>query len=71
VKNEFEIGETVTLDIELLRTQLGSLLEVIEVLEASKLDFIEDIFAFDRDNTIENLFGLVHLCEGILDEAEL
>jgi len=34
-------------------------------------DFIEDIFAFDKVATIENLDGLVHLCDAILDEAEL
>jgi len=70
VKNEFEIGESVTVDIALLRTQREALLEVIEVLAHTKPDMIEDMFAFDKDITLENLDGLVHLCDGLIDEAE-
>jgi len=71
MKSEFEIGEMNPIDIDLLRIQRDSLLEVIEVLSHSKPDFVEDIFAFDKVATIENLDGLVHLCDAILDEAEL
>lgn len=71
MSKQFEIGEMNPVDIDLLRTQRDSLLEVIEVLSHSKPDFIEDIFAFDKVATIENLDGLVHLCDAILDEAEL
>ena len=45
MKNEFEIGESVTVDIALLRTQREALLEVIEVLAHTKPDMIEDMFA--------------------------
>jgi hypothetical protein len=71
MSKQFQIGESVTIDIALLRTQRDALLEVIEVLANSKPDFIEDIFAFDKFTTLENLDGLVNLCDGILDEAEL
>jgi hypothetical protein len=70
-KSEFEIGETVSLDIDLLRLQRDSLLEVIEVLSSTEPHFIDEVFAFDREGIIENLEGLIHLCGGILDEAEL
>ena len=71
MSKQFEIGEMNPVDIDLLRTQRDALLEVIEVLANSKPDFIEDIFAFDKFATLENLEGLVHLCDAILDEAEL
>jgi len=71
MEKQFQIGDTINVDIDLLRVQRDSLLEVIEVLSHTKPDFIEDIFAFDKDVTLENLDGLVHLCDGILDEAEL
>ena len=71
MSKQFEIGEMNPVDIDLLRTQRDTLLEVIEVLSHTNRDFIEDIFAFDKVATIENLDGLVHLCDAILDEAEL
>jgi len=70
-RNEFEISETVHFDIDVLKIQRDSLLEVIEVLANQTQDSIEDIFAFDREQTLENLEGLVNMCDGILDEAEL
>ena len=70
MKNEFEIGESVTVDVTLLKSQRDSLLEIIEVLAHTQPDLIEDMFAFDKEITLENLDGLVHLCDEILEEAE-
>ena len=64
------ITDIIQVDVEMLREQRNTLLEVVEVLESSRRDDVEEFFAFDRDETSEKINGVINLLEVLLDEAE-
>ena len=64
------ITDTIRVDVEVLRDQRNTLLEVVEVLESSRRNDVEEFFAFDRDETSEKINGVINLLEVLLDEAE-
>ena len=47
------ITEIISVDVEMLRDQRNTLLEIVEVLANSRRDDVEDFFAFDRDEASE------------------
>ena len=64
------ITEIISVDVEMLRDQRNTLLEIVEVLANSRRDDVEDFFAFDRDEASEKIEGVINLLETLLDEAE-
>ena len=65
-----DITDIISVDVEMLREQRNTLLEVVEVLTHSRRDDVEDFFAFDRDEASEKIEGVINLLETLLDEAE-
>ena len=49
------ITEATSVDVDLLREQRNTLLEILEVLCNSRRDDVEDFFAFDRDDRLHRL----------------
>ena len=64
------ITDVISVDVEMLREQRNTLLDVVEVLTNSRRDDVEDFFAFDRDEASEKIEGVINLLEALLDEAE-
>ena len=64
------ITDVISVDVEVLREQRNTLLDVVEVLVNSRRDDVEDFFAFDRDEASEKIEGVINLLETLLDEAE-
>lgn len=64
------ITDVISVDVEVLREQRNTLLDVVEVLVNSRRDDVEDFFAFDRDEASEKIEGVINLLEALLDEAE-
>lgn len=64
------ITDATSVDVDLLREQRNTLLEVMEVLANSSRYDIEDFFAFDREDACEKIEGVVNLLDNLLDEAE-
>ena len=64
------ITDVISVDVEILRDQRNTLLDVVEVLTNSRRDDVEDFFAFDRDEASEKIEGVINLLEALLDEAE-
>ena len=46
------ITDVISVDVEVLREQRNTLLDVVEVLVNSRRDDVEDFFAFDRDEAL-------------------
>ena len=65
-----DITDIISVDVEMLREQRNTLLEVVEVLTNSRRDDVEDFSAFDRDEASEKIEGVINLLETLLDEAE-
>ena len=64
------ITDIISVDVEMLREQRNTLLDVVEVLANSRRNDVEDFFAFDRDEASERIEGVVNLLDALLDEAE-
>ena len=64
------ITDIISVDVEMLREQRNTLLDVVEVLTNSRRNDVEDFFAFDRDEASERIEGVVNLLDALLDEAE-
>lgn len=64
------ITDIISVDVEMLREQRNTLLEVVEVLANSSRYDIEEFFAFDREEASDKIDGVINLLEVLLDEAE-
>lgn len=64
------ISEFISVDVELLRSQRDTLLDIVGAIEGSKPDLADEFFALDRNDVVEKLVGVVNLLDGLLDEAE-
>jgi len=64
------ITDIISVDVEMLREQRNTLLDVVEVLTNSRRNDVEDFFAFDRDEASERIEGVINLLDALLDEAE-
>ena len=64
------ITEATSVDVDLLREQRNTLLEILEVLCNSRRDDVEDFFAFDREDAAEKVEGVINLLDNLLDDAE-
>jgi hypothetical protein len=64
------ITDDITVDVELLRGQRNTLLDILEVLVNSPVHDVEDFFGLDHADAAEKVEGVISLLEGLLDTAE-
>ena len=65
------INDNLSVDIELLRTQRNSLLEILECVDGSKPDLLEDFFGLDKQQAFDALNGVTNFLDAVLDDVEL
>ena len=65
------INDNLSIDIELLRTQRNILLEILECVDGSKPDLLEDFFGLDKQKTFDALNGVTNFLDAVLDDVEL
>jgi hypothetical protein len=64
------INDNLSVDVELLREQRNTLLDILECIDGSKPDLLEDFFGLDKQQAFDALNGVTNFLDAVLDDIE-